>query len=96
MSPLRKVAIFLFVIGLERGSKIIELMDSHEINQVVSEIGKLAEISQETKDGIRKEFEQLGYEDKMTAPETMGIIRLLFNGSKISDKSRNQFIKSYL
>ena len=92
MKPLQKVAAFLVIIGIERGRSIIALMDSHEINAVVTEIRNLMELSQEIQKNIWHEFEQLGYEEKMNPSETLGIIRLLFNGSKISDKIRRPFL----
>ena len=91
MDPLQKVAIILVIIGINRGRSIIPLMDSDEINAVVPVIRNLMELSQEIKQTVWAEFEQLGYEENMNPSETLGIIRLLFNGSKISDKSRKRF-----
>ena len=91
MNPLQKVAIFLVIIGIERGRSIISLMDSDEINAVVPEIRNLMELSQKIKRDVWAEFEQLGYDEKMNPSEILGVIRLLFNGSKISDKSRTRF-----
>lgn len=92
MKSLQKVAVFLVMIGIERGRSIIELMDSDEINAIVPEIRDLIELSQEVQESIWDEFGQLGYEDKMNPSETLGIIRLLFNGSKISAKSRRNVL----
>ncbi|MBP2628093.1 MAG: hypothetical protein H6Q68_2804 [Firmicutes bacterium] len=91
MKPLQKVAVFLVIIGIERGRSIISLMDSDEINAVIPEIRNLMGLSQEIKKSVWADFEQLGYEDKMKPFEALGVIRLLFNGSKISDKSRRRF-----
>lgn len=88
MKPLQKVAVFLILIGVERGRRIIALMDSDEINAVVPAIRNLVGLSQEIQESVWAEFEQFGYADKMNPSEALGIIRLLFNGSKISDKSR--------
>jgi len=88
MKPLQKVAVFLFIIGLERGKHIFALMDSGEINAVVSEMKKLVDISQNIQQSVWTEFEQLGYQDTMNPSDTLGIIRLLFNGSRIGEKSR--------
>jgi len=91
LKPLQKVAVFLVIIGIERGRSIISLMDSDEINAVIPEIRNLMGLSQEIKKSVWADFEQLGYEDKMKPFEALGVIRLLFNGSKISDKSRRRF-----
>lgn len=85
---LKKVAIFLMIIGVEKGQGILKLMDNGEINAIVPEIRRLEEISRETQANIIAEFAGLGYEDKMKPSETLTIIRFLFNGSKISHGSR--------
>ncbi|WP_378954965.1 hypothetical protein [Pelosinus sp. sgz500959] len=93
MKAIEKVAIFLVILGLEKAKSIIALMDSDEINRIIPKIRKLIEISQEVQKDVWNEFRQLGYEDKMNPSETLGIIRLLFNGSKISDKSQRPFFR---
>jgi flagellar motor switch protein FliG len=84
--PIKKVAIFLIIIGVEKGQSIIALMDNGEIKAVVPGIRSLTSISQETQDSVWAEFKELGYDDKMTPSEVLTIIRFLFNGSKISNK----------
>lgn len=84
MIPIKKVAIFLMAIGVEKGQSIIELMDNGEIKAVVPEIRSLTAISPEMQKSIWAEFKELGYEDKMKPSEALTIIRFLFNGSKIS------------
>lgn len=91
MNSLQKVAAFLFIIGFEKGSRIIPLMDSDEIKNVIPEISQLMELSQEAQEGVWAEFKQLGYKEEMNPSETLSVIRLLFNGSKISDKSKRKF-----
>lgn len=90
MNPLQKVAIFLFIIGFEKASRIIALMDNNEIKMIVPKIQKLTEVSSKEQESIWTEFKQLGYEEKMKSSETLSLIRLLFNGSKISDKYRRK------
>ncbi|GMA99814.1 hypothetical protein [Pelosinus sp. IPA-1] len=85
MKPLEKAAIFLVIVGLERGRNIIELMDNGEIHAIVPEIRKLKELSAQVQETVWTEFEQLGYDDKMKPSEVLYLIRLLFNGSKISN-----------
>lgn len=87
MTPLKKVAIFLLIIGVEKGQSIIALMDNGEINAVVSEIRRLTVVSQEVRESIWAEFKELGYEENMNPSEALTIIRFLFNGRKIGDKS---------
>ncbi|SMD07208.1 hypothetical protein [Sporomusa malonica] len=86
--PLKKVAIFLMIIGMEKGQSIIALMDNDEIKAVVSEIKSLTALSQEFEDSIWAEFKELGYNDQMKPSEVLTIMRFLFNGSKISNKDR--------
>ena len=86
MLPIKKVAIFLMLIGVEKGQRIIALMDDGEINAIIPEIQTLTTISQKSQESIWTEFKELGYEDNMKPSEALTIIRFLFNGSKISNK----------
>ena len=72
--------------GVEKGQRIIALMDDGEINAVIPEFQSLTTISQEIQEDIWTEFKELGYEDNMKPSEALTIIRFLFNGSKISNK----------
>ncbi|QJW47955.1 hypothetical protein HA075_20745 [bacterium BFN5] len=76
--------IFLVTIGEEKAQRIIALMDNSEIKTVISEIRKLTVISQEMQEFVWTEIQALGYEERMTPPEVLTIMRFLFNGSKIS------------
>jgi flagellar motor switch protein FliG len=89
--PLQKTAIFLLMVGLDRGRSIIALMDSSEIKTIVAEIGQLSDVAAETQEAVWSEFSQLGYEVTMNPSAALCIIRSLFNGSKISDNSTKQF-----
>jgi len=84
--PIKKVAIFLMISGVEKSQRIIALMDDGEINAIIPEIQALNTISQEIQESIWAEFKELGYEDNMKPSEALTIIRFLFNGSKISNK----------
>jgi flagellar motor switch protein FliG len=84
LSPIKKMAIFLVTIGEEKAQRIIALMDNSEIKTVISEIRKLTVISQEMQEFVWTEIQALGYEERMTPPEVLTIMRFLFNGSKIS------------
>jgi flagellar motor switch protein FliG len=86
--PIKKVAVFLMIIGMEKGQSIIALMDNGEIKAVVPEIRSLTALSPEIQESVWAEFKELGYEDTMKPSEVLTIIRFLFNGSKISDKGR--------
>jgi len=90
LNLVEKVAIFLLLLGLERASSVIELMDNDEIKTIVPSIGKLVEVSPATQKCVWAEFVQLGYEEQMKPSATLGIIRLLFNGSKIRDKDKSR------
>lgn len=91
MNSLQKVATFLFIIGLEKGRKIMALMDSDEIKNVLAEFGKLQELPPKMQEKIWHEFVQLGYEEEMNPAETLYVFRQLFNGSKISDRRKEIF-----
>lgn len=82
--PLKKVAVFLMSIDREKGQNIIALMDNAEIRAVVTEIKRLPPLSQEEKESIRAEFNELGYTEQMNPSEMLTIMRFLFDGSKIS------------
>lgn len=82
--PLKKVAVFLMSIDREKGQNIIALMDNAEIRAVVTEIKRLPALSQEEKESIRAEFNELGYNEQQNPSEILTIMRFLFNGSKIS------------
>ena len=88
MTPIKKVAIILMIIGVETGQKIIALMDNSEIRAVVPEIQNLTAISPDMQDSVWNEFKELGYEEEMKPSEMLTIMRFLFNGSKIGDRSR--------
>ena len=88
MLPVKKVAIFLILIGVEKGQSIIALMDNGEINAVIPEIRSLSVLSQEIQQSIWAEFKELGYEDNMKPSDALTIIRFLFNGSKIGNKGK--------
>jgi len=89
--PTKKVAIFLIIIGVEKGQKIIALMDNSEINAVIPEIQSLTVISQEIQERIWAEFTELGYKDNMNPSEALTIVRFLFNGSTIGNKVNKIF-----
>ena len=86
MLPIKKVTIFLMIIGVEQGQSILALMDNGEINAVIPEIRSLTTISQGIQESIWAEFKELGYEDTMKPSEALTIIRFLFNGSRIGNK----------
>ena len=94
LNPLQKVAVFLFMIGLEKGRKIMDLMDNTEIKKIFSEFGKLAEVSQNVQERVWYEFAQLGYTAEMNPAETLYVLRQLFNGGKITDKENNPYHKN--
>ena len=74
------------IIDVEKGQRIIALMDNSEINAIVPEFRRVTEIAREIQEGIWAEFKELGYEDKMNPSEVLTIMRFLFNGSKICNK----------
>lgn len=84
LTSIKKAAIFLMILGVEKGQRIIELMDNGEIKAVVTEIRKLTELSRKIQESVWDEFRELGYEEQMKPSEALTIIRFLFNGTKIS------------
>jgi flagellar motor switch protein FliG len=57
--PIKKVAIFLIIIGVEKGQSIIALMDNGEIKAVVPEIRRLTALSREIQESVWAEFQEL-------------------------------------
>ncbi|WP_145089154.1 hypothetical protein [Sporomusa sp. KB1] len=47
MLSVKKVAVFLMMLGMKKGQSILELMDNSEIKAVVSEIRSLSAVSPE-------------------------------------------------
>ena len=88
LTQMDKVAIFLLMIGFKKASSIITMMDNDDIHKVVPKIEKLVEVSPENQEKVWAELRELGYEDTMGPSETLTAIRMLFNGSKIGDKTR--------
>ena len=74
------------LIGVEKGQRIIALMDNGEINAVIPEIRSLTVLSEEIQESTWNEFKELGYEDNMKPSETLTLIRFLFKGSTIGNK----------
>ena len=81
MTPPKKVAIFLMIIGLEKGQSIIALMDNREIKAVAAEIQSLTVLSQEIQESVWTEFKELGYEENMKPSDVLTVIRFLYNDS---------------
>lgn len=88
MKLIEQVAIFLLLIGFEKASRIIALMDNDEIKTIVPKINKLVEVSPEMQKSIWTQFIELGYNEEMTSPEVLTVIRMLFNGSKIGNNNQ--------
>lgn len=86
LNSVQKVAVFLYIMGLEDGKKVMALMDSDEIKNVIAEFGRLSEFPLDEQQNIRNEFIQMGYESGMNPAETLYVLRKLFNGGKIRDK----------
>ncbi len=90
MNSVQKVAAFLLIIGLEKGKKVMALMDSGEIKNIVAELNKLSELSPTIQEHVRNEFGQMGYETDMSPADTLYVLRQLFNGSKISNSNKEK------
>lgn len=83
MQLLDKTAIFLLMIGAEKGQKVISLMDTGEIKAVMPAIRRISVMDQTTQKEVWQEFADLGYEPSMLPAEILTIIRFLFSGSRI-------------
>ena len=66
----------------------MNLMDSDELKNVLIEMERLPKLSPAIKKALWHELLQLGYEEKMTAVETLGVLRQFCNGGKISNQLR--------
>ena len=83
MTAIKKVAVFLTLIGPEKGRSVIDLMDTGEIKTVVAAFQALTEISPNEQKSVQDEFAVLGYKKNMNSDETLSVIRGLFHGSRI-------------
>lgn len=91
MNSVQKVAAFFIIIGLEKGKRVMDMMDNAEIKNVLAELGKLSEISPQVQETVIHEFVQLGYHHDMNPAEILYVLRQLFNGSKISNTVKAPF-----
>ena len=83
VTAIKKVAVFLTLIGPEKGKSVIDLMDTGEIKTVVAAFQTLAELSPNEQSRVHEEFAALGYKESMNPDETLSVIRCLFHGSRI-------------
>lgn len=84
------------MIGFKKASSIIALMDNDEIKNIVPKIEKLVEVPPEIQESVWAQFVQLGYEDTMSSPEILTVMRMLFNGSKIAENKTVVLERSWL
>lgn len=91
MNSLQKTVAFLLVIGLEKGSKVMDLMDSDEVKNIIPEFSNVSGLLPNVQENIWREFVELGYETKMNPVETLYVLRQLFNGGKISAIQKKRF-----
>ncbi|MDF2500127.1 MAG: hypothetical protein K0Q77_841 [Anaerosporomusa subterranea] len=91
MNSLQKTVAFLLVIGFEKGSKVMDLMDSDEVKNIIPEFGNVSGLLPNVQENVWREFVQLGYEAEMNPVETLYVLRQLFNGGKISDKEKKRY-----
>lgn len=89
MRKLEKTAAFLFIIGLSKAGKIMELMDSDELKKVLNEFSKITELTPRVQQEVINEFSELGYQSDMNAQQVLYIIRTLFGG-KINEQERKR------
>ncbi|KYZ75123.1 hypothetical protein AXX12_13165 [Anaerosporomusa subterranea] len=91
MNSLQKTVAFLLVIGFEKGSKVMDLMDSDEVKNIIPEFGNISGLLPNVQENVWREFVQLGYKAEMNPVETLYVLRQLFNGGKISDKKNKRY-----
>ena len=87
MNALEKTAAFLVLLGLERGRHVLDFMDSDEINTVVETIGKLPPLTPALQEALLAELVERGYEADMHPFDLLQVLRSLFQGGKISERS---------
>jgi flagellar motor switch protein FliG len=91
VNSLQKTVAFLLVIGFEKGSKVMDLMDSDEVKNIIPEFGNVSGLLPNVQENVWREFAKLGYEAEMNPVETLYVLRQLFNGGKISDKEKKRY-----
>lgn len=95
MQLLDKTAVFLLLIGAEKGQKVISLMDTGEIKAIMPAIRRVSKIEPILQKEIWQEFAALGYEQSMAPAEILTIVRFLFAGSRIERNKEACFQKKY-
>ena len=82
MMPIEQAAVFLLLVGQEKGQKIIALMDTGEIKAIIPVLRRLTDVSPHVQELIWAKFKDLGYEADMNPAELLTLIRFLFSDSK--------------
>lgn len=80
--PMKKVAVFLMLLGPEKGRRILDQMDTAEIKAVVEQVQRLTVLAPELQDRVWKEFVELGYGEELNPAQTLTVIRFLCHAQK--------------
>jgi len=72
---MKKVAIFLMLLGAEKGQRILAQMDTAEIKTVVEHMQSLTILVPELQERVWQEFVGLGYSPELTPAQTLMVIR---------------------
>ena len=82
MMPIEQAAVFLLLLGQEKGQKVIALMDTGEIQAIIPVLRRLRDVSPQVQERVWEQFNNLGYEAAMNPNELLTLIRFLFSARK--------------
>lgn len=84
MNSLQKTAIFLLMIGFEKASRVMALMDNAEIKNILAILNTVSTLSPATQKTVWSEFCRLGYAEQLNPAETLFVIRQVFDDRKMT------------
>ena len=84
MNSVQKTAIFLLMIGFEKASRVMALMDNAEIKNILAILNTVSTLSPATQKTVWSEFCRLGYDEQMNPAETLFVIRQVFDDRKMT------------
>lgn len=80
MFQLEKVAVFLILVGQEKGRRILALLDDDEIKRIILKLREVSVITEQMQQSVWREFYSLGYEEGMKAADIVNILRFSAGG----------------
>ncbi|MDU4960609.1 MAG: hypothetical protein E6X17_08095 [Sporomusaceae bacterium] len=83
MDAVQKAAVILLLLGLEKGGRIMQLMDTDEVRRIIAAWEQIRNLPETVQQSVWSEFIRLGYDESMKPAEALWILRQFFAGSRI-------------